>query len=516
MPSNENSRPALKLVASSDCKPELVIDYANLPATALKLRDFLATSAKLFFRGVPVKISPQQSGIPSVTPLSRHNVVIEAHEVCRPVTREAKGSVQPVTLPYAVVELYLALKGEWNLPPLVGVTTAPLLEGDGSIRVRDGYDDGRGLWCSNIPKLSLQERPNVDDAQAALFKLRHAFRTFPFADAARKRENSALEVVDLDQPPAYDECAFLTALLTATCRPSLSLAPGFLVHAPSISGAGTGKGMLVRAISAIAFGCPPKPFTAGENRNELEKRIAAALVTAEPILFLDNFNGRALKSELLAQAVTENSVIVRRLGATCMVPLSSKVFVAVTGNGLTIAEDLARRFVHCELNARCENPEQRNFPPHFLEDILGQRAELLTAAFTILRWGRQNAAELVRGRPLGSFEDWASWCRDPLLTLGAQDPVERINAIKASDPERLAIAEIFETWHAHHVDRPVAVVDLAEPVRKLLNPQGRSRQYLASRVASLANTRVGGFELTQQKPVGRWGHATYAVVRTDE
>jgi hypothetical protein len=47
------------------------------------------------------------------------------------------------------------------------------------------------------------------------------------------------------------------------------------------------------------------------------------------------------------------------------------------GNGLTVTEDLARRFIVCELDARCEDPESRSFASGFLKDIERQRAELL-------------------------------------------------------------------------------------------------------------------------------------------
>ena len=121
-----------------------------------------------------------------------------------------------------------------------------------------------------------------------------------------------------------------------------------------------------------------------------------------------------------------------------MVLLNSTAFIAVTGNGLTVTEDLARRFISCELDARCEDPESRPFTSGFLKDIERQRAELLAAVLTIWRWGRQNAVRLTRGKPLGSYEMWAEWCRDPLLTLGCRDPVERIKSLKANDPRRQA------------------------------------------------------------------------------
>ena len=43
--------------------------------------------------------------------------------------------------------------------------------------------------------------------------------------------------------------------------------------------------------------------------------------------------------------------------------LSTNTLVALTGNGLSMAEDLARRFVTTELNSKSENPEARVFCP---------------------------------------------------------------------------------------------------------------------------------------------------------
>ena len=271
--------------------------------------------------------------------------------------------------------------------------------------------------------------------------MRHAFRTFPFADASRCWDTSlGVEVVDIGTPPGRDESAFLVDLQTAVCRPSLPLAPGALYTAPAVSGAGSGKGLLVRATCMIAFGISPRAFTTGGERHELEKRLAAELMEAHPAVFLDNANGLALRSDTLASVLTERPARVRVLGRSLMVPLNSTAFIAVTGNGLTVTEDLARRFIPCELDARCEDPESRPFASGFLNDIERRRAELLAAVLTIWRWGRQNAARLTRGKPLGSYEMWAEWCRDPLLTLGCRDPVERIEALKANDPRRQRIA----------------------------------------------------------------------------
>jgi hypothetical protein len=79
-------------------------------------------------------------------------------------------------------------------------------------------------------------------------------------------------------------------------------------------------------------------------------------------------------------------------------------------DGLTPSEDLSRRFaMFLRLDARMENPALPKFPladEDFLVDIERRRAELLSAALAIWRFGRLNAAKLQAGRPLGSYSIW--------------------------------------------------------------------------------------------------------------
>jgi hypothetical protein len=498
-----------------DEKPQLMVHTGDLPATARALRDLLTHCEYLFDRDVPVKLIQPRDGSPMrAIPLTANNVVIEAHDLCQPIKINHQGEFLPVTLPDRVARMYLDM-GDWNLRPLAGITTAPVLAADGSIRDLEGYDAETGLWCCKVPKLIVPERPGLADAQTALRRLRATFTTFPFADAVRQRDpHLNVDVVDLAEPAGRDESAFLVALLTAVCRPSLWLAPGFLIEAPALSGAGTGKGLLVRAICAIAFGIRPRAFTAGHDRQELEKRIAADLVQAAPALFLDNVNGAVLRSDTLATVITERPARVRIFGELRMAVVNSTAFIAITGNGLTVSEDLARRFISCKLDAACEDPESRPFGPGFLEKVEQDRVQLLSAGLTIWRYGQQNQQELKRGRPLGSFETCCDWVRDPLLTLGCRDPVERVEMLKAHDPYRQNIAELFKTWSKHHRDEPIRASELAEPIRRLIDPLGRGRQYVATTLGKMAGTRAAGFVLVRQDAGAKWGAVSYALHQT--
>jgi hypothetical protein len=492
-----------------DALPDLVVHGGNLPATVRALRIILADAGDLFDRGgVAVRlVTPSDGGQPVAHRLTSNAVVMEAHKHCRPVKVDSDGKRHPVTLTERAAKMWVETR-DWNLPMLAGITGAPVLAEDGTILTTDGYDSRLGLWCKPPPALAVPDRPTRANASAALLKLRSRFATFPFRDSPMLHRD-ALDVVDLTKLPGMAESCCLAALLTAVCRPSLRTAPGLLISAPDVTGAGSGKGLLVRAICAIAFGMQPGAFTSGHDRHELDKRLVAELIGAAPAVFLDNVNATSLRSDTLASVLTENPARVRLMGVSQMVPLNCTAFIALTGNGLTVSEDLARRIISVDLDPRCEDPEGRPFPQGFLGSVENDRAELLSACLTILRWGRQSV--MPSGLPLGSFEVWAAWCRDPLLALGCQDPVQRIRDAKATDPKRQFIANLFSLWWQHHKGNPIQAAKLAEPVLVLLNPQGRTRHYVAQRLVQLNGTRGAGFVLTQQAPGGKWGAYTYAL-----
>jgi hypothetical protein len=509
--------------AANTHKRRLLIEDCSPDCTVAALRDILSDVGGLYERGVPVRLAFDQMQRGTVAQVMTPDaLVLKAHSVCRPyILKKAKKggkfSEAHARLPRSFAVMYLDWRGEWRLPPLNGIATAPLLQDTGAISSCKGYDLASGMWCESVPDLTelMAERPTRDQAAAAMGSIRETFKTFCFADAETIYDAAAgVPVVDLSKPPGRDESSFLVALLTAVCRPSLHLAPGVLLRAASISGAGAGKGLLARCICVIAFGREPHAVTAGATAEELEKRISAELIEGSPALFLDNLNNMALKSNLLASAITERPARVRVLGRSHMVPLNPCAFVILTGNGLTVSEDLARRFVAVDFDARTEDPEARPFTTDIRAEVTARRSELLAALLTIWRWGR-SATGIVAGLPLGSFEQWGRWVRDPLLALGCQDPAERVSEAKERDGRRQATADLFVIWWEKHGKQPIAVRELHEEVRQAVDPQGRGRQHLASQLEKLAGTRMAGFVLTRQAPAGKWGVATYGLKKTD-
>ena len=495
-------------------KPRLLIDDGNLPRTAEALRDHLTQVPDLYDRNGPARVRRDASGHTTIEPLDQEMVVLLAHQVTEPYAiKTTKNQANEVnrTLPDRCARLYLALP-DHGLRRMRGFAYAPLLAADGTITDGNGYHRATERLCVDVPTVAgrVPARPTARQASAALRTLRKLLRTFPFADAPRHRDGAGNEVVDLRQPPGDDETGALVALLTAIFRPSLDFAPGLMVHAPSVSGAGSGKGLLTRLIATIATGHEPEPITGGKDRDELEKRAGAIMLEGKPILFIDNLNGVTLKSDLLASALTAPVVSIRPLGESKTLRVEPGCFVAINGNGLVLSEDLVRRFLTVALDARIENAEARTFKGDLLADARARRADLLVAALTIWRWGLLPGRRRPDGQPLGGFDGWCAWVRDPLLALGCRDPVARIMENKQADPLRQDMAETFALWNEMHGSDLVSVAGLHDDVKQAFNPNGRPRQFLARAVARLVGTRAGGFVLTQDKG-GRWSATLYAL-----
>jgi hypothetical protein len=503
-------------------KPRLFVDKAHPELTVADLRDILADSSRIYDRGGPVRIVHNKATGGSVAHQpTADGLALEAHFACQPygLVKEKGGWVErDMMLPPAIARMYLDWEGEWDLPPFNGVTTAPLLMTDGSIRTAKGYDAATGLWCEKIPDVAglVPARPSEAEAKAALALVRDAFKTFCFADAPMIAKGK-ISVVDLGEPARLDESSFLTSLLGSVCRASLWLASGYLYRAAPHSGSGAGKGKLVRCACEVAYGRQPSAVTSGGTREEMEKRVSSALLEGGPAVLLDNFNNVTLHSASLESALSERPAKVRQFRTLDLVTLNALASMFVTGNGILLGSDTVRRFIPTEFDAQMEDPEQRPFEGDIVVEVAARRPELLSALLTIWRWGRQmdGEARLEHGIALGSYEDWCLWVRDPLLALGCADPVARLLETKQRDPHRQTAGVLFVRWWEHYGTGPVTAYDLHPDIQKIIDPQGRGRQFVAVQVEKFVGTRLGGFVLTRQESPGKWSGATYALQETD-
>lgn len=347
--------------------------------------------------------------------------VLTRHARFRRWDARASGFVD-CNCPLEVARMILAGRGHgWTMPPLRAIISAPTLRHDGTVIGEPGYDAetglllvGERLW-RHTP-----DSPSKRDALDALDVLGEPLTGFPFVDNA-------------------DRTAALALLITSVLRPSLRTAPMFAVTAPA---AGTGKSLLVDVAAILATGRKAAVVTPTPDEAELEKRIGAAALAGDQVLSIDNVT-HILRSDQLCQMLTQDEVQVRVLGASKNVRIPSASLICATGNNLTVYGDLNRRTIRIRLDARCEQPDARQFDFDPTAVALEKRAELVAAGLTVVR-AHLLAGTPDRAAPMGSFEDWSGTVRSALIWLGMGDCRGDVEALRADDPEKAELAEIIE------------------------------------------------------------------------
>jgi hypothetical protein len=512
-------KPSPHLVVDNDQRPELRVTASDPSATASALVPILAQTLKLFQRGDRLVhiVAADNGKPPAICPASPATIIDLAHQYARP-TRRTKDGVEACQLPKLIAEIVLTRFAAF--PPLRGITMNPLLAADCSIRLIDGYDPSSGLFGFNPLAITVPDQPTRDDAVQALKRMRQCFRTFPFADATTIFDAELkVNVVDLTQPPGQDESAFLIALASAIAAPSLPTVPAAIIKAPQGSGSGTGKGMLMSSVSHVAFGVAIPSIAATRVAEELEKKITAQLLRGRPMLFLQNYNNKTLRSDLLASVITDRPYSVRRFGTSDDVDIDATLFIGITGNAISIGEDMTRRVILGELDARLDNPERRQFTPGFVAGIARARASIVSDMLCIWRWGRLNPAS-ASGQPCGSFEQWAQWIRDPFVALGCKDPIVRQEELKKRDPDRQKIAEVFSLWWGKHQNNAMVADDIDNEIKELIDPPSKdkkepSRQRIANYLCSLEGTQLDGYRFVVIRTESKWGVNKYQLTRPD-
>jgi hypothetical protein len=383
-----------------------------------------------------------------------------------------------VDCPKDFAQAYREQPGTWLLPQLRAVVTAPTLRPDGSILDRPGYDprsaiyyDPRGVAFPEIPRA-----PTLEDAQRAADQIDSLFAT--------------LDLVD-----EIAHSAAMSAVMTPILRSAMTAAPMHGVTAPV---AGSGKSKIVNIAAIVAVGHPVPVLALGQREEETEKRLGAALISGSPLIVLDNAE-RAIGGELLCQAITEPIVAPRILGTSSTAKVANTTSWYATGNNLGFLGDIVRRALLIRIDPRCEQPELREFEA---EDPLvtarRERPALVAAVLTIAR------AFLLDGcprkePPLGSFDDWSKWVRDPLIWLGRPDPVLALGEARREDPKLNALVAVMEQWRLVFGDQRVSCRDIAEKAQQ----QGVSGYSHAELREALLRVGGDGDKISTRK-LGQW------------
>jgi len=314
------------------------------------------------------------------------------------------------------------------LPVLNGLTRQPYLRPDGSVTTAPGYDPTTGMFgVFNTKAFSVREHSTRKQAEAALSVLKDLIEEFCFATKT-------------------DLSATLTAILTATVRPSLPHAPMFHVRAHMV---GSGKSYLCELITAFATPQRGTPTTFPKEDEECRKLLLAELLRAPAVIEFDNLTGDLVAHKSLCTALTSEHISGRILGVSKTATVNTRALFLSSGNNVGPVQDMARRCITISLSPACEIPAARDFKrPDLVGEVLQQRGKYISAALTIIN------AWIMAGRPktecksLAGFSEWSELCRQPLLWLGLADPTESVFEAIADDPDRELVGRLLTEWQS--------------------------------------------------------------------
>lgn len=346
------------------------------------------------------------------------------------------GTPQRVAAPSDDVLRACLARGVWpSIRRLETLTQSPVLLPDGTVTTTQGFHPSADLLFDAVDgPPTVSEAPSRDECLTAIAALREPLQDFPFSTEA-------------------DEAAAVAAILTPFAAPFVSDCQPLIFIDGNVRG--SGKTLLVRAISEIATGGGVGALAPPRGDEEMRKTILALALSGQRTLLIDNVATDFAYPSLDA-AVTSRRVSGRLLGASRYVTLPWDVTCFITGNNLSLRADTYRRVLVVRLRSPLESPEERaDFTiSNLLQWVRANRVRLQSAALTILRGYVAAGLPDQAIAPWGSFEAWSRIVRGAVVWLGLPDPLRAKDDLRGSlDSAEASQRVLIAGWRSLDPDR---------------------------------------------------------------
>lgn len=338
-----------------------------------------------------------------------------------------------------------------QLHELKGVSQVrlPVWRGEGEERTIAlapvGFDQATGIFTLN--RIPYTEDMSREDAFEVIWT--RGLKDFPFdpeGETARHRARSF--------------SAQVAAMLGVFCHslfPEGTPRPMIVFNANQ---PGSGKSLLMRMALAPVHGAPAengKP----ETEPEFEKVLDAAALARKPFLVLDDC--KSIHSQALNRFVTSPIHECRRMHSQSMATASKITQVLLTGNGLTISEDLARRALVIDLfeagEATARTFKKAITPAWLFSDAT--RARFLAALWHYVKAWRDAGMPRPPECSKPSFEDWTGIIGGIVTSYGMVNPFVARQAETGGD----------EATRALHLVIGLMVGEMPEAIPQTLTTQ---------------------------------------------
>lgn len=345
--------------------------------------------------------------------------------------------------PAAVSTAMIASAGEWKFPPLAGIVTAPTLRSDASLLDAAGYDASSHLFAAFNPDEFpvINRKPSREEALEALDLLDELFSECIFTGGNRSPHASVA----------------IAASITACVRHGLPIAPAFALSAHK---QGSGKTTTAKAVAQLSMGRDPAVIAPTDDEAELKKALLAILIAGDAVVLIDNV-AKPVDSAALCAVLTSAIYSDRVLGVSQKVSVPTTATWLLTGNSIEFVGDLTTRVLLSVLDPEVEHPEARPFRRNLAEYVLQNRGALVAAALTIpLAYAAAGSPKV--NAPRSRFIEWDALVRNPLLWLGAADPLDTQAELRATDPVREALVAMLIAWRDAFDTEPTTVAAAVE------------------------------------------------------
>jgi hypothetical protein len=397
----------------------------------------------------PVRLlDPDAEGCIRPQVLTTDSMVAELNEHVRWMKKSREGCPLVVTADDDVAKQILN-QTSLHFPQLDSIVSSPYFTKDGVLIAERGYNADARTFYNPPADFALPELPNpiTFDHVIAAKKLimDNVLVDFPWSDGREGEEGDGQS----------SKAHALVLLLQQHMRPMI---PGNLPIALVVKPeAGSGATLLIRMLMFIALGREVGAQTEKSSSDELRKAITAHVLSKETVFWLDNINAH-VHGAALANFVTCGIWDDRKLGVSENVRALVTSTAIVSGNNVGMSWEIGRRSVPIKLDAG-RDPLERMFFTHDLETWVPEnRAALVGACVTLIKYWIDQGCPEWDGKPLSSFEGYSKTMGGLLECIGVEGFLENLDLTKeASSSETEDWAAFFGAWFDTHGDKPRSI-----------------------------------------------------------
>lgn len=435
------------------------------------------------------------TGDPSILPISSSDLTRRLSEATI-WEQQKKGNWVRCDPPARHISILYDSREYQHLLPLVGVARQPYFrESDDKLIMVPGYDKKSKIFGVFDPQqYEIPSDLTKETARAAMDLLEDLLTEFHFVSPA-------------------DKAAALSAMFTATVRPTLSYAPAYHVRAPVF---GSGKTYLCELIGAFAGPGRNSKVSYPRTSDEATKSILSLLLTNPAVIEFDDMDSDWTPHGVIMRMITAEQITDRILGRSKTATVSTRTLFLGSGNNVGPIRDLSRRVLTIHVDPRTATPATMSYKKNPLPKVRQQRARYVAAVLTIILSWRECGSPQTKGENIVTFDGaWSQYCRQPLMWLGHPDPATALlNQVK-HDPDAEAIGRLMSEWYRVFGSSPTTLrkaietafseEDLLDAFKEFpIEERGNiNRSKLGWILKKNANRIVNGFEFQKTKADGR-------------